>query len=240
MRVVRWWGDLTRLGIRLPLFVAHDFGLLYGAPREQIELVARPGADVAMPGTLGFAQHVAGYRAVVEEIANSLAAVRASRMRLSDDLVVVVLARLLASIAERIPLPPPSPWPATLLLDVEWLRDLERELPRLFAALPRAYEDAALVAIDDARLQVLTLADTLDVNTLQLLGMLAPPSSAASALSQVDLLAALTSPTASDIVNFSLELLPNVLETHRTRSTGTHAEGGTRGWAAKVPSIRWC
>jgi hypothetical protein len=45
----------------------------------------------------------------------------------------------------------------------------------------------------------------------------------------VDLLAALTSPASNDIVNFSLELLPSVLETRRAHSTGTHAVQGYAG-----------
>ena len=48
VRAVRWWRDLARLGVRLPLFVVHDLGLLYAAPREQIELAPRPGADAAL------------------------------------------------------------------------------------------------------------------------------------------------------------------------------------------------
>ena len=48
VRAVRWWRDLARLGVRLPLFVVHDLGLLYAAPREQIELAPRPGAEAAL------------------------------------------------------------------------------------------------------------------------------------------------------------------------------------------------
>ena len=46
-------------------------------------------------------------------------------------------------------------------------------------------------------------------------------------------LAAISSPAANDVVNFSLELLPSVLETHRTKSTGTHAVHGYAGIGSK-------
>ncbi len=73
----------------------------------------------------------------------------------------------------------------------------------------------------------------LNLDTLRLLGMLGPGSTAAGALAHVDLLAALSSPAANDIVNFSLELLPNVLETRRTKGAGTHAVQGYAGIGRK-------
>jgi hypothetical protein len=164
---------------------------------------------------------------MIAEIAQSEASARARTMRLSDDLVIVVLARVLGGLAAR-PLPRPA-YDATIPLDPELVRDLDPELAALFAALPRAFELAALDAMAKARLHVLTLADALDLDTLRLLGMLGPDSSAAGALAHVDLLAALSSPAANDVVNFSLELLPSVLETHRTQATGTHATHGYAG-----------
>jgi hypothetical protein len=231
VRAVRWWRDLARLGVRLPLFVVHDLGLLYAAPREQIELAPRPGTEAALARVPKLAELAAGYRAIVDEVAKSQAAGRARTMKLSDDLVVVVLARVLTSVVQRAPQRPP--WPETLPLDPELVRDLDPQLAQLFAAVPRAYEVAALETLGRARLHVLTLADALDLDTLRLLGMLGPESTAAGALAHVDLLAALSSPAANDIVNFSLELLPSVLETHRAHATGTHAVHGYAGVGRK-------
>jgi hypothetical protein len=231
VRAVRWWRDLARLGVNLPLFVVHDLGLLYAAPREQIELAPRAEVDAAVARVPKLPELAAAYREIVGEIARSQAASRARGMKLSVDLVVVVLARVLASVVERAALRPP--WPAALPLDPELVRDLDAQLPRLFAALPRSYEAVVLEALSRARLHVLTLADALDLDTLRLLGMLGPSSNAAGALAHVDLLAALSSPAANDIVNFSLELLPSVLETHRTHATGTHAVHGYAGVGRK-------
>jgi hypothetical protein len=232
LRAVRWWRDLARLGLRLPLFVVHDLGLLYGAPRDQIQLAPRAAvmAAIAAPGT-PLAELVQAYGEVVGEMARSEAAERAASMRLGDDLVVVVLARVLASAASRSPRR--APWPETLPLDPELMRDLEPQLATLFAAVPRTYEAAVLDALSKARLQILTLADALDLDTLRLLGMLGPESTAAGALAHVDLLAALDSASANDIVNFSLELLPSVLETHRAHAAGTHAVHGYAGVGRK-------
>jgi hypothetical protein len=231
VRAVRWWRDLARLGVHLPLFVVHDLGLLYAGPHDQIVLGPRPGSDVAAGAVLRLPAAVTAYRAIVAEVAQSQAASRARAMKLGDDLIIVVLARVLATTARRVA--PTAPWPHTLPLDPETVRDLDGQLPRLFAAAPRHHELAFLEAIARARLHILTLVDALDLDTLRLLGILGPGSGAAGALAHVDLLAALSSPAANDIVNFSLELLPNVLETHRTKAAGTHAAHGYAGVGRK-------
>lgn len=227
VRAVRWYRDLARLGLHLPFFLVHDFGLLYAAPKEQLDLGARPGLE-GIVGRLPRAMDLAAtYRSVLGEIAQSEASARARSMRLSDDLVVVVLARVLGSLVQRMNVKPS--YPASLPLDPEMVRDLDGQLPQLFAALPRNFELATLESLARSRLHVLTLADALDLDTLRLLGMLGPESTAAGALAHVDLLAAISSPAANDIVNFSLELLPSVLETHRAKATGTHAVHGYAG-----------
>jgi hypothetical protein len=231
VRAIRWWRDLARLGVRLPLFVVHDLGLLYAAPHGQIDLSPRPGVDAAIAKIARLPELVATFRDVVAEVAKSQAATRARGMKLGDDLVVVVLARVLSSAVRRAVHRPP--WPETLPYDPELVRDLEPQLPRLLAAAPRAYEVDSLDALARARLHVLTLADALDLDTLRLLGMLGPESTTAGALAHVDLLAALSSPAANDIVNFSLELLPSVLETHRAHAAGTHAVHGYAGVGRK-------
>jgi hypothetical protein len=227
LRAVRWWRDLARLGVDLPLFVVHDLGLIYAAPRERIELGARPGVEAVAAAAPRLGELLVAYRTLILEVAEGQAASKSREMRLSDDLVVVVLARLLSTLvqdpARR------SPWPATLPLDLELVRDLDAQLPMLFAAAPRAYEGQILTELARSHLRVLTLADATDVDTLRLLGMLGGDAARVGALAHVDLIAALSSPAANDIVSFSLELLPRVLETRRARAAGTHPEQGYGG-----------
>lgn len=227
VRAVRWYRDLARLGLHLPFFMVHDFGMLYAAPKEQLELGPRPGVDAVLARVPRSQELLGTYRGVLSEVSQSEASARARSMRLSDDLVVVVLARVLGSLVQRAQVR--APYAASLPLDPELVRDLEGQLAQLWAAQSRNFEMAALDALSRSRLHVLTLADALDLDTLRLLGMLGPESSAAGALAHVDLLAAISSPAANDIVNFSLELLPSVLETRRTKATGTHAVHGYAG-----------
>ncbi len=230
VRALRWYRDLARLGVHLPLFVVHDIGLLYAAPREQLTVGVRTGAEATLEKQPRLKELHQTYRTIVDEIAQSEASARARSMRLSDDLVVVVLARVLGAVAQRLGR---APYPAAVPLDPEMVRDLDAQLPLLFAATQRQFETAALDALARSRLHVLTLADALDLDTLRLLGMLGPESSAAGALAHVDLLSAISSPAANDIVNFSLELLPSVLETRRSFATGTHAVHGYSGIGSK-------
>src|ERR1019366_7791219 len=227
LRAVRWWRDLARLGVHLPLFAVHDLGLLYAAPRERVEMGARPGSEAAAQRLPGLAPLVASYRTLIAEVAEGHAASTARGMRLGDDLVVVVLARLLSTIAKDPAVR--SPWPPTLPLDLELVRDLDAQLPSLFAAAPRSYEQRFLAAFARSHLRVLTLADATDLDTLRLLGMLGGDAATAGALAHVDLLAALSSSAANDIVGFSLELLPSVLETRRAPTRHTHAAEGYGG-----------
>lgn len=231
VRAIRWYRDLARLGIHLPLFIVHDLGLLYAAPREQMDFGPRQGAEAGLARAPRMGELFLMYRSVVDEIGLSEASVRARTMRLSDDLVVVVLARVLGSLVQRVTVKPG--YPAATPLDPELAREFDPQLPQLFAGQSRNFEMQTLEALSRARLHVLTLADALDLDTLRLLGMLGPESSAASALGHVDMLAAMSSPAANDIVNFSLELLPSILETHRTQATGTHAIHGYAGLGTK-------
>jgi hypothetical protein len=231
VRAVKWHRDLERLGVHAPLFVVHDLGLLYAAPKEQLHLAPRTALEAIAPAGSAARELAGKYRAIVDEIAVSEASVKARSLRLGDDLVVVVLARVLGAMATRTEAR--APYASSVPFDPELVRDLDPQLATLWAAVPRAADLALLEAMVKSRLHVLTLADAIDIDTLRLLGMLGAESGAASALAQVDLLAAMSTPEANDIVNFSLELLPSVLETKRARATGTHAVSGYSGVGGK-------
>jgi hypothetical protein len=239
VRAIQWYRDLDRLGLALPLFLVHDLGLLYAAPSDQVDVRPRSAAAAALSpaGKGGVEAQVASplvalhasYAKLVVEIGESEAAKQARALRLGDDLITVILARLLGSLDRDRQAASRPGYPVTLPLDADLARGIDAQLPHLFSAVDRGFEAATLEAVARARLCLLTLADALDLDTLRLLGMLGPSSSAAGALAHVDLLAALSSPSARDIVRFSLELLPSVLETRTIRTAGTSARDGYEG-----------
>ncbi|WP_437275809.1 hypothetical protein WME90_31775 [Sorangium sp. So ce375] len=226
LRAIRWHQSLERLGVVLPFALVHDAGLLFSTPREQLEL--GPRCDPReLAGRLRDPERIVeGYRAVLRELAESEAARCAAQLRMSDDLVTVVLSRLFGAVAARTHAPPA--YRAMLPADASLFEGIEPQLRGLFLSARREFEQRALEALDVSRLYVLTMSDALDIETLRLFGMLGSEASA-GALAQVDLLAALSSPEANDIVNFSLEILPSVLETKTRPAAGTTAAHGYSG-----------
>ncbi|MFT3765501.1 MAG: hypothetical protein QM820_08310 [Minicystis sp.] len=226
LRALRWLDGLSRLGVVLPFALVHDVGLLFAAPREQLAIGPRVPPETIVPRLRDAARLTEAYRAVLAELGESEAARRAAQLKMSDDLVVVVLSRLLGTVAARTNAQPA--YRSAVPVDASLFDDLDAQLPALFGTVKREFEAAALVALESGRLFVLTMADALDLDTLRLFGMLGSEASA-GALAQVDLLAALESPEANDIVNFSLEILPSVLETKTRPAAGTSASHGYSG-----------
>ena len=231
LRALRWSEGLERLGVTLPFLLVHDVGLLFAAPREQLEIGRRVPSETLAPRSREAAARIDAYASILRELGESEASRRAPQLKMSDDLVVVVLSRLLGSVAAQLTgkSPPVAPaYKARVPVDASLFDGLDPQLPGLFGAVRRDFEVASLAALESARLFVLTMADALDLDTLRLFGMLGSEASA-GALAQVDLLAALESPEANDIVNFSLEILPSVLETKTRPAAGTSASYGYSG-----------
>ncbi|MEM1033819.1 MAG: hypothetical protein AAGN82_26025 [Myxococcota bacterium] len=223
LRAVKWHDDLRRLGLELPFTVVHDFGMVLAAGAHQIEL----GPRVTWEGAEDHLQRATlRYRDVLEEAHQSEAARRAPQLKMTDDVITVVLARVLGDIARRLERRPS--YRAQLPLDGSLFERLTPEtLIRLYRQLDRRFEQECLGAIAAARLLILTLTDSLDLDTLRLFGMAG--LSEGGALAQVELLNSLETPEANDVVNFSLELLPSVLETKAKPAASTVAAFGYAG-----------
>src|SRR4029077_1636913 len=69
VRAVRWYRDLARLGLHIPFFIVHDFGLLYAAPKEQLEIGPRPGLDAVLARVPRATELLGTYRSVLGEVA---------------------------------------------------------------------------------------------------------------------------------------------------------------------------
>jgi len=223
LRAIKWHDDLRRLGMDLPFAVVHDFGMVLVASSHQLEIAPRVGWEGVDDQV---ARAVLRYRDVLEEAHESEAARRAPQLKMTDDVVTVVLARVLGDVARRIERRPA--YLAKLPLDGSLFERLTPEsLVRLYRQLDRRFEQDCLAAIAAARLLILTLTDSLDLDTLRLFGMAG--LSEGGALAQVELLNSLETPEANDVVNFSLELLPSVLETKAKPAASTIAAFGYSG-----------
>jgi len=204
VRAAAWHNTLMRLGVNLPLFVVHDLGvILSGQGQVSVESVHQEVADP---------RAVASYAKLLASIAESELAEGVSAWRMRDELIAVLLARLLAEVREQwrgrrewvgaveLPLDPGVYLNAD---PVEHARDFDGRVVHSF-----------LEHLVQSELYLLTAVEQVDLDTLRLLGMF-DGSATGSPLDIADLLNVFSSPEANGVVNFSMELLPSVLETKR-------------------------
>jgi hypothetical protein len=198
-----WWNLLARLGFRLPLVVVHDCGLLLsGARLGRTRGVRRDGAAGAP--VLGRYQTLLARLAEAESIEELAAA------PLRDDTLAVIQARLFGDVYLRWASPSIAP----------------PDLPRASAtyqldrdALARAHDPGwALGFIQrlcEHERAVLARLDQIEAGSLRLLGLFSGDGGAADLADLYRLVGTAGTAGATDVVDFSLQLLPSLLETKR-------------------------
>jgi hypothetical protein len=230
LRAAQWRNSLSKVGLPAPFWVVHDLGLLLAAPPDV--LAARPGLSrISMTPQVASAH--AAWLSTLEEIATTEVVEKARAWRLRDDLIAVILLRVLGPVYERFLGPGRRPIGVPLPVDPEVYGTLGPRLPELFRAVDRRSDSEFLVHLARERLRIVTALEQIDLDTLRLLGMFGAEASAANAFGMLDLLNVLESPDANDVVNFSLDLLPSVLETKRASGMQSFSVDGYAGLARR-------
>jgi hypothetical protein len=231
LRVATWSNGLTRLGLAPFPFVVHDLGLVLAGPSGDTEPSSRPEIIQRLPAPVCSVH--AAYVEVIREIAGTEVAAKARSWRLSDELVIVLLARLLADILgswpDRFRRPPVEALPLSTLV----FEGLEAQLAALFGAHDRDLELRLCAHIGSTRLGLLTSVEQLDLDTLRLLGLFHSGQHMAGVIDIMDLLGVLRNPQANDVVNFSLDVIPSMLETKRSSGMQTFSVDGYSGLARR-------
>jgi hypothetical protein len=211
---VGWWNLLARLGVRLPLVVVHDLGLLLAR--------ARPGAareiGRAAPATPG-GQILDRYHGLLGVAASSEAAEELRATSPADDVVAVVIARVVGDVYAR--------WTGRpRLVDAEPLPVVSPLFSQSRAALAREHDPAWALPFVQRLVEhergVLTRLDQIEAGALRVLGLFAPESPGLAAAlgggpgtDLADLYRLVGATGVADVVDFSLQLLPSLLETKR-------------------------
>lgn len=230
LRAAHWRNALVKVGLPVPFWVVHDLGMLLAA--EPDALGARQGfGQMSIPEEVREAH--GQWIETLRELVGTEVAERSRAWRLGDDLVAVILLRVLGPIYERHLGPGRRPIGVPLPLDPEVYTQLGPRLPGLFAGADRNPDALFLQHLERERLRLVTSFEQIDLDTLRLLGMMGAEASAASAFGMLDLLNVLGSPDANDVVNFSLDLLPSVLETRRATGIQTFSVDGYAGLARR-------
>ncbi|MCP4444531.1 MAG: hypothetical protein GY811_04195 [Myxococcales bacterium] len=231
MRAVSWFNSVAKLGIYLPLFLVHDFGcLLTSQPGPSGYRIEAPAANLAQIGvTKQVRNTVARYERLIRKISESDVVAKLAGWRLRDDLIAVLLTRVLSDAYQRWRDPTKSVGTEELPLDLGMYRDAD--VLGHFKAFEAQPLWAFLEHLADLELHIYTCTELIDLDTVRLLGLFKEDSAngseaIGSSLDLVDLVSALDSPEANDVANFSLDLLPSVLETKRASGAQTFAVDG--------------
>ena len=231
VRAAAWCNALGRLGLHLPLFVVHDLGVLLTVPRGpggwSIRSREAQLAQVAPPPQARTL--IEQYRRLLENIAGSEIVEKLAGWRLRDELVAVLMTRALGDTYNRwrdrgkAAGSEPLPLDLGLYAEVDYADHFRDFDPRPLWGFVEHLVGHAM--------HVYTSVELIDLDTVRLLGMFKEESGSGSealggAIDLADLFAALGSPDAHDVANFSLDLLPSVLETRRASGAQTFAVDG--------------
>jgi hypothetical protein len=225
MRALAWYNSLLSLGINVPLYVVLDLGAAllgerpeFAAPRELPRLPE--GVTPADAAAL-----LRDYAALLTEVAGTDIAAKLKKTRLDDGVLSTLLTRALGPVVDR--------WRGGNLFEpipvnAESVTRAMLNLPQAWAAVDRRPELAFVRHLLTHRLHLLLGIEQIDLDTVELLGLMGQEG-AMPETELVDLLAVFNSPEANDIVNFSLDILPSVLETKRGGGQQVFAVDGYSG-----------
>ena len=222
VRAAAWHNGLLRLGVRLPLFVIHDFGLvLCGEGRAE-----EPGST-GPSGVPALRQKISAYSALLKLVGESELAEGGRASRIRDDLMAVLLSKVLGELYQR--WDGRRRWVGAADLSLDPLSYGEAELAAQRGGDAQDEEGLAasfLELVLQHQLYILTAVEQIDLDTVRLLGIFGGGKGFGQALDMADLLAVFSMPEANGIVNFSMRLLPSVLETKRASGVQTFSIDG--------------
>jgi hypothetical protein len=204
VRAASWHNHMLRLGVPLPFFLVHDLGLLLTAGGALDPRIPPPPARLE--------PELRAYVELLSTLAQSDVVRTAASIRIRDELVAVILTRLLQDLYIRWPLRHAWVGCQELPLDPGMYQAADSQSSEIFNIEPVTQ---LLSHVVHHRLYLTTAVDQIDLDTLRLMGLFKAGQQLVGTLDLADLLNVFVSPEANDVVNFSMELIPSVLETKR-------------------------
>ncbi|MBI5496955.1 MAG: hypothetical protein HY904_18215 [Deltaproteobacteria bacterium] len=229
IRAAQWFNLAGPLQQGAPFFLVHDVGLAlaYGQSRTVEVSPRQPYLEEATRrGVLrrGAAEDaaLAGYARLMQELVRGTLAVRLSSGGLSDNVMGALLAKVLepvglaqaaaGSVRRELPLDP-------ALFEV--LRP-----PEVLSAEAAAVHLEVVRRVAERAQAILLATEQVDLDTLKLMQMMGGMDVAGDPAAVLDLYRVLDSPQTHDIVDFCLDLVPQLLETSRSKGAQTFSVGG--------------
>lgn len=204
MRALVWQGILARLGVAAPLVVLHDLGCLItglGGPGPVVKGIAESDLCEAWRGLL------------VEMAESDLVRAQAG-WKHRDQMIGVVLARVFAPVVPQLPDDVRVLRPIELPVDAMHYARIEPS--SAYTRYDQRQAIAWLQTLTTHRLLPLLAVEQIDVDALRLFGLFrGGPGEAAAGVDLADLYNVMVSPALADVIDFSMELLPSILEVKR-------------------------
>lgn len=213
MRAVSWHNALARLGYAVPLVIVHDLGCLIaglGRPASQVRGVGEPELCDA-------------WRQLLIELADSELVRSQAGWKHRDPMVGVVLARVFSAIVPQLPDSVRVLRPVPLPIDIVQYSRVEPT--SAFNRFEQGFVMAWLTTITSHRLLAILEIEQVDLDALRLLGLFRA-GDALPGVDLADLYNVIISPSLADVVDFSMELLPSILEVRREAGQQSFAIDG--------------
>ncbi|MCC7111268.1 MAG: hypothetical protein IT382_18390, partial [Deltaproteobacteria bacterium] len=229
VRAAHWHNLLDGLGLGLPYFLVHDLGLLLTLPvgsavqvasRERSLRIAADRGQIKLDAAQQ--KRLQGYSDLLVDLARSELCQKASSSNLPDELLAAVIAKVIEPVQQSV-------------VKKGHNRKLPLTLPTYQDLEPAHYVNAAVVeevngvltTLVESRTRVRVALEQVDLDTLKLLEMFKGEGGLGSdGTDLLDLYRALATPAAHDIANFSLDLIPSVLETKKSSGVQTFSIDG--------------
>ncbi|MFZ9888386.1 MAG: hypothetical protein ACO3JL_12865, partial [Myxococcota bacterium] len=228
VRAAHWHNLLDGLGLGLPYFLVHDIGLLLTERLGQGILVKARDRSLRAAQERG-ALHLDSdterlldaYRTLITDLARSELCQKAATSHMTDELLAAVIAKVIEPVQTSIVRKSHN---RKLPLTLATYENLE---PAHFLTDNLVTEVLGVIkVIVDARTRIRVSLEQVDLDTLKLLEMFKGEEGLGEATDLLDIYRTLVMPEVHDIVNFSLDLIPSVLETKRSTGVQTYSIDG--------------
>jgi len=228
VRAAHWHNMLDGLGLGLPFFLVHDIGLILTqavgqtisiGPRERSLRIAAERGVLRL--TKDQNKLLTQYQTLLIELARSELCQKSSSGQIDDELLSAVIAKVVEPIQGALSRKGAH---RRLPLTLATYDELEPSNHLSSEAVGDLF--VTLKTIVEARTRIRVCFEQVDLETLKLLEMFKGEESVGDASGLLDLYRALATPQVHDIVNFSLDLIPSVLETKRSSGVQTFSIDG--------------
>lgn len=229
VRAAHWHNLLDGLGLGLPYFLVHDLGLLLTQPIGTAIKVAARERSLRIAADRGHVKldaaqqrRMQGYSDLLVDLARSELCQKASSSNLQDELLAAVIAKVIEPVQQSVVKKGHN---RKLPLTLSTYQDLEPAHHLNSAVVEEV--NGVLATLVEARTRVRVSLEQVDLDTLKLLEMFKGEGGLGSdGADLLDLYRALATPAAHDIANFSLDLIPSVLETKKSSGVQTFSIDG--------------